>query len=127
MRKSKPIIESCVHTEKEKFWLNDNEYYDIEEAMKIAEIYKPFKLPLKHIDIFVKRWTDVEEIWHFAWHMKRALNADLNYPILMDRTGTIINGWHRISKALATDLEYVMCVRIEEDLKIYKKESNEGE
>ncbi len=32
--------------------------------------------------------------------MKRVLNTDLNYPIILNEEGFIMDGWHRVTKAL---------------------------
>ena len=43
---------------------------------------------------------------NFTWilyHIKRIEKADLNYPILLDPDGCIIDGWHRIAKAVLNE------------------------
>jgi hypothetical protein len=99
----------------ETFSDSENSYSTF-EIIKISKKYKPFKLPLKHIDTDVIRWKGDNTINNFAWHMKRCLKAELKYPIIMDNRGTIVNGWHRIIKSIVQNKEYIMCIRLEENL-----------
>ncbi len=100
----------------DEFYRNGKDKYSQKRLVEISKKYKPFKLPLKHIDTWVSTWKLCDTVNDFAWHAKRALRANLKYPVLMDRYGSIMNGWHRIVKALILDKEYVWCVRIEENI-----------
>jgi hypothetical protein len=111
----KPIIES-FEPFKDEYFCAGNKQYCQKKILEIAKKYKPFKLPLRHIDTCITVWRHVADINSFAWHMKRSIHANLKYPIIMDNQGTIINGWHRMAKALATDQKYILCIRLEEPL-----------
>ena len=45
--------------------------------------------------------------------MKRVLNTDLNYPIILNEEGFIMDGWHRVTKALLEGRETIKAVRFE--------------
>ena len=36
----------------------------------------------------------------FLYHAKRIEECDLKYPIILDPAGSIIDGWHRVVKAI---------------------------
>ena len=46
--------------------------------------------------------------------MKRVQAADLQYPVIMDGDGFVMDGWHRIMKAILEDRDHVMAVRFDE-------------
>ena len=49
--------------------------------------------------------------------MKRVLGADLGYPIILASDGAIMDGVHRICKALLQDQETILSVQFSEDPK----------
>jgi hypothetical protein len=46
-------------------------------------------------------------------HMKRILDADLNYPIILNADGLIMDGAHRACKAILQNLKTVKVVQFE--------------
>ena len=50
----------------------------------------------------------------FVDHIKRVLEADLKYPIILDEEGYVMDGRHRITKALLHGKETIDFVRFEE-------------
>lgn len=42
----------------------------------------------------------IENTDDFIWQMKRTLNADYNYPIVLDDYGQVADGFHRICHAI---------------------------
>ena len=73
-----------------------------------------FDLPLIAIDIAVNPFT-VNDIHQFVCHMKRCQKTDLKYPVIMDESGYIIDGWHRVSKALILGHETIKAARFKEN------------
>jgi hypothetical protein len=60
----------------------------------------------------------------FVQHMKAVLNADMSYPIIFDPAGRLLDGRHRIAKALHEEREYILAVRFNEypSAKTYNKD-----
>ena len=50
-----------------------------------------------------------------AYHMKVALEADMNFPIILAKDGRIMDGHHRVIKALALGIPQVKVVQFTED------------
>lgn len=75
--------------------------------------YKTFRLPINAIDISVNVW-EVDSILEFSDHAKRIKLVNKHYPILLDNTGFICDGWHRVVYAIINDIEYIDAIRIEE-------------
>lgn len=50
----------------------------------------------------------------FVNHIKKVLDADLSYPIILDDEGYVMDGRHRIAKALLEGIETIKFVRFDE-------------
>lgn len=50
-----------------------------------------------------------------AYHMKVALEADMNFPIILGEHGNIMDGHHRVIKALALGIPIVKVVQFTTD------------
>ena len=79
-----------------------------------AKDLEPFDLPLSCINLATTTWEgDTKTIKGFAGHMKRVNEADLKYPVIMDDDGFIMDGWHRVAKALVLGLATIKAVRFD--------------
>jgi len=88
-------------------FINGHEW-SVARLIILSKNLKVLDIPLDHLDLsFDKRYT----LREFAAHMQRVLNADLNYPIIMDENGSIMDGRHRIMKALHEGKETIKAVR----------------
>ena len=75
-----------------------------------------FELPMQGIDISVDRFEDGDmSILQVARHMERANETELKYPIILSASGCIMDGWHRILKALIQKKTTIKAVRFTED------------
>ena len=97
-------------------WRIGNKVWEVPRLIRLTkeQKLKPFKLYLNNIDLDVERWNNTNNIFGYATHMKRVLNTELKYPIILDYSGCIIDGWHRIVKALIEGKEYINAVRFKE-------------
>lgn len=76
---------------------------------------EPFDLPLCAIHIGEKVWeTGDMSVKQFVIHWRRASKADLKYPVIMDADGFIMDGWHRVAKALFLGMSTIKAVRFDE-------------
>lgn len=78
---------------------------------KAVEGLKPFKLPLIGIDMSAQPWG-LANFKSFLYHYKRIKNADFKYPIILSPDGVIIDGWHRIAKAVIEGKETINAVAL---------------
>lgn len=81
--------------------------------IKRAEELEPFDLPLKHIDLTVK--YDLSSMRDFCGHIQLILNSDLDSPIILNEDGALMDGRHRIMRAILDGKETVKAVRFETD------------
>lgn len=98
--------------EEEHHW-NGKKAWVMAKLIEAAKDLPVFDLPLLHIDIDVAPWGRDHTIESFAYHVKRAQKADMSYPVIMNDSGFIMNGWHRVLKALVEGRESVKAVRFE--------------
>jgi hypothetical protein len=81
-------------------------------AVKEQEL-EVFDLPVKHIDLTGGVFDDLEDVGDFAVHMKRVSNTDLSKPIILSAKGEIMDGWHRVAKALVENRNKIKAVKFE--------------
>ena len=87
--------------------------WKIADVVDKAKDLKQFKLPLKHLCI--DRTIGGMSLREFVGHMRLVLDADLSYPIILDEDGSILDGRHRVAKALLEEQGSIKAVRFEED------------
>lgn len=73
---------------------------------------KPFDLPLAGLDLSSKPWGRTDDIVGFVFHAHRMLNADLKYPIILDDSGYICDGWHRVARAIIEKKATIKAMRL---------------
>jgi len=76
-----------------------------------AKDLQVFDLPLKHIDLS-KMPIGIDDIKDFAGHVVRVIESG-DEPIIMNDMGEIMDGWHRITRALVEGRETIKAVRFD--------------
>lgn len=87
----------------------DNEGYTW-SALTLIEASKnlpAFDLPLAGINLDICAWGGTETMYGFIYHAKRIVNTDLKYPIIINDKGRIVDGYHRIAKAIILGRETI--------------------
>lgn len=91
---------------------------DLIQASKDLEIFE-----LKVADIFTNYAAPNDNsLTDFVAHCKRTNEADLSFPIILSPCNFILDGKHRLAKALITGQETIKAVRFKElpDCGIYE-------
>lgn len=70
-------------------------------------------VPLDHISLYYT--YDRLTVRELVMHMKAVQDADLSYPIIMDEDGEIMDGRHRLMKAMLDGEETIKVVRFDEN------------
>jgi len=60
-------------------------------------------------------WEDQMDLEGFMAHTKRVLDAELSYPVLLSADGSIMDGMHRLCKAVILGLDTILVVQFKED------------
>jgi hypothetical protein len=73
-----------------------------------------FDLPLCGINLSTSVWEFGDlKIKNFAKHLKRTMDISLDYPVILDDDGFIMDGWHRVAKALFLGHSTIKAVRFD--------------
>lgn len=78
------------------------------DASKDCEV---FDLQLAAIDLDVMPWGD-QSILSYCNHIKRIENTNMEYSIIQAPSGWIIDGWHRVCKAILNGDETIKAKRL---------------
>ena len=105
-------ISSCTIANN-RFTDSDGGVYNVARLIERAKDLEPFDIPLKHLCINPKIFDPIEDARGLADHVKRVNETDLQYPIIMNADGFIMDGWHRVVKALIEGHETIKAVRFE--------------
>lgn len=85
-------------------------YWHVTRLFQLSKDLEPFKLPLKHLNIY-DLFPKINTTLGFIEEIKNVMNADLKYPIILDEEGYVMDGRHRICKALYEEKEFILAVR----------------
>lgn len=99
--------------------------YRADDLHTLAKDCKEFDMPLAGIDINNNPWGEqLDSLSMFIWHMNRVKSADLEWPIVLSPEGCILDGYHRICKAIIERHNTIKAVRLD-FMPISIKEQNE--
>lgn len=90
-----------------------NRRWRITRLIKLAEELKPFKIPMKHFN-FANLKPNIHTMQHFVENVRAVNDADLSFPIILDEEGFVMDGRHRVAKAILTGEKYILAVRFKE-------------
>ena len=90
---------------------------------------KPFKYPLACFDLSGEQASMRDlNLYDFANHVKRVMEADISIPIILDDYGMVADGIHRCIRAICEGKSYIMAYRLtsmpEYDYKDSESEEN---
>jgi hypothetical protein len=98
----------------EKQFINDGSVeYDIASVIFEARELAVFEIPL--IGLRIDYSISSGCLLDFVSHMNAVLDADLSKPIILDNEGWVLDGRHRIARALHEGKETILAVRFEEN------------
>ena len=107
-------VELNVTKLSENKYRDGNKVYIVANLIERAKEFEPFDLPLIALNASSNVWHPVSCAYDLARKMKRVPQADLNCPIILDESGFVMDGWHRIAKALFEGRETIKAVRFKE-------------
>lgn len=105
------IEEWCNH-HKQNVTLG-NHTWSVARLIELSRDLEIMIVPLRHLNIA----TTYEKLYmrEFVMHMKAAMHADLKYPIILDEDGEILDGKHRLLKAMYLGIDTIKAVRFDEN------------
>lgn len=109
----KVVLETFIPLKnKDSGYMHGERFYPLAELLEIVDDQKPkvFKACLNSM-LHQNRWNEINAI-DLAEHYNRINNSDLKYPIIMDYDGKIIDGFHRVTKAILKGHTHIKAVKI---------------
>lgn len=103
-------IEPWYHPHKQMCQLGRNSW-SVARLFELARELPVMDIPLDHLNIYyVYEKLTLREM---AAHMMAVNAADLSKPIILDEDGEVMDGRHRILKAIMTDAKTIKAVRFD--------------
>lgn len=93
---------------------SDGKVWTVTNLIARAMNLEPFDLPLAAIYSGSEVWTPVGSAYGIAHHVRRALDVDTSHPIILCQQGFIMDGWHRVLRALIDGKTTIKAVRFAE-------------
>lgn len=88
----------------------DNEWWYVENLIKASKDLEVFDLDLVSLDLGVMPWR-LTSVFHFIGHSIDIKKCSLKYPVILAPAGWVMNGWHRIAKAILQGKKTIKAVR----------------
>ena len=98
---------------KDQNFYDGNKVYTVPVLIERAKDLVPFEIPLKGLNLYKLGPFIESSMRDFVGHMKQVLESDLSYPIILDEDGYVMDGRHRIAKALLKGRETILAVRFD--------------
>jgi len=87
--------------------------WSVARLITLSKDFEVFEIPLKHLNVFYQ--YEKLTLREMVMHMEAANNSDLSYPIILDEDGEVMDGRHRIMKALLTKEKSIKAVRFDKN------------
>ena len=108
-----PKVEIKKHIYGEGNYVEGNQSWNMSTIQNATKGLLAFDLQLAALDISVYPWDrESQTISNFIYHFERVKNVGFDYPVILDPDGYIIDGWHRIAKAVLEKMTEVKAVRL---------------
>lgn len=85
----------------------DGKSWSVARLIKLSEEFPEYEVPVFTFPTWLWPWEDDLSLDSFINHAHRVQNADLSIPILISPSGAIIDGMHRLCKAILEKKETV--------------------
>jgi len=101
-----------------KIWSNPGcgKYQDNNRRWVVARLWEAAKdLPVQEMSLSALNigalGQDIETVRELVGHMKNVLEADMSYPIILNDDGQVMDGRHRVARALLEGHDTIKFVR----------------
>ena len=86
-------------------------YWSVTRLIEHSKDLPVFEIPLAGIHIGEKVFAESKTARAIAEHVKRVNETSLEWPVILDPDGFIMDGWHRVVKALVQGDKTIKAVR----------------
>jgi len=85
--------------------------WSVPRLIELSKNLTVMEIPIDHLNV-CNRYENLR-LRDMVSHMKAVQNADLSYPIILDEDGEIMDGRHRIMKAILGGEKTIKAVRFD--------------
>ena len=104
------LLEKWIAPVTQRMYIGDGAYC-IGNLHSLAKDLTVKEMPMEHLNISKLGVGDCSLAREFAMHMRAVQKADLDFPIILDEDGFVLDGRHRIIKALVEGKTHIKFVR----------------
>lgn len=97
----------------ENCFKDEGKRWSVAGLIESAKELEPFDLPLCAIYIGSNIFAPITSAKDLAEHVMRVNAVNMDHPIILDDEGFIMDGWHRVARALAEGRATVRAVRFD--------------
>ena len=110
----KPVKLNPV-TVQENCCVRDQNRWKATTLFEHAKGLEAFEIPLAGMPIGTTCWNAARSPQRLAEEIVRVMSADLDKPIILSDDGFVLDGWHRVTRALVEGRTHISAVRFEKD------------
>ena len=101
-------------------------HWSVPRLIQLSKDLPVMIIPMEHLNIYHK--YDNLDLRKMVGHFKAINAAELKYPIILDEDGEVMDGRHRIMKALLENKKTIKAVRFQENPSVcYHDTDSKGE
>lgn len=105
-------IDSFIDPEKQVSIIGDHEW-SVARLIELSKDFPVLIIPLDHLNV-CDRYSNLR-LRDMVMHMVAVNNADLSFPIILDEDGELMDGRHRLMKAMLLGEKEIKAVRFDEN------------
>lgn len=90
-----------------------NHTWSVARLFELSRDLPVMEVPLSHLNMYY--YYEKLTLRDMVMHMNAVLDADLEKPIILDEDGDLMDGRHRLMKALLNGAETIKVVRFDEN------------
>jgi len=105
-------VKSFCHPNEQMAQLGKHNW-SVARLMVLSKDLPVMNIPLDHLNIYHK--YENLTLRELVGHIKSVNAAELKYPIILDEDGELMDGRHRIMKAIMENKKTIKAVRFEEN------------
>lgn len=95
----------------ENYFIRDKCTWQATTLIEAAKDLPEFDMPLAGINL--EQCWEIPDMSNFVHHMERVQLADDRYPIILGALGEVVDGLHRVAKAILAGKETIKAKRIQ--------------
>lgn len=103
------MIEKFIRLEDGQQSRLGNNLWFVARLITLTKDFDVMEIPLEHMNVYYT-YKDLT-LRDMVTHMQAVNDADLEYPIILDEDGEVMDGRHRIMKALLNGAKTIKAVR----------------